>query len=108
MDHDWYYVSDITRTQQGPCSVNELGECFAASSVTGSTLVWREGMGAWSPLSTVSSLYVEVSRASIVVLHRPTTVAGREECGAGRGAHAASTGIGTMLGEVQSRSSLGI
>lgn len=49
-EEEWYYVDDATNTYQGPRSINELGKLFAASSVTSSTLVWRDGQEDWSPL----------------------------------------------------------
>ena len=57
LDQVWY-VDDATKTGRGPISVTQLGimRSSAASSVTGSTLVWRHGMGDWSPLSMNLSL----------------------------------------------------
>ena len=48
--------------------MNELGTLFSASRVTGDTLVWRDGMEAWSPLSMVSSLYAQVTLAKVALL----------------------------------------
>eukprot|EP00752_Nemacystus_decipiens_P006696 g6019.t1 len=57
---EWYYVDDATNAQQGPCTVQQLGELFAASSVTDSTLFWKDGQADWSALSSLSSLRAQV------------------------------------------------
>lgn len=57
---EWYYVDDATNAQQGPCTVQQLGELFAASSVTDSTLFWKDGQPDWSSLSSLSSLRAQV------------------------------------------------
>lgn len=103
----WYYVHDTTRTQQGPCSVTQLGILFAASRVTDSTLVWSNGMVAWSPLSMVSSLYVQVTQAKIASRPRPLRLAGGGTHAVGGGAHAPTPASGAAAGtrasgEVQS------
>ncbi|CAN0085669.1 unnamed protein product, partial [Ectocarpus sp. 6 AP-2014] len=46
--------------QRGPFSVNELGKLSAASSLTNSTLVWRDGLEDWYPLSALQSLHAQV------------------------------------------------
>lgn len=77
--------------------------------MTSSTFVWKDGTGAWSPLSTVSSLYVQVVRASVPFLPQPTIFAGGQEYGAGGGGGArAATMAGwgvfeTIPGEVTVR-----
>lgn len=63
MAETWYYVDDTTNAQQGPCTVQELGKLFAASSVTDSTLMWKDGQPDWSALSTLPSLHSQVMAA---------------------------------------------
>lgn len=57
---EWYYVDDATNAQQGPCTVHQLGELLAASSVTDSTLFWKDGQAGWSALSSLSALHAQV------------------------------------------------
>lgn len=57
---EWYYVDDSTNAQQGPCTVEDLGKLFAASSVTDSTLFWKDGQADWSALSSLSALHAQV------------------------------------------------
>lgn len=57
MESGWYYADAAAKTPHGPFSVNDLGKLSAASCVTGSTLVWKDGMKDWSPLSSMRSLY---------------------------------------------------
>lgn len=46
---NWYYALD--GKQQGPASEEELARLAASGTITGATLVWREGLGDWQPLS---------------------------------------------------------
>ena len=45
----WYYTDGSS--QQGPLTEAQLGTLLQRGQVTFSTLVWREGMQEWSPLS---------------------------------------------------------
>lgn len=47
---NWYYESQ--GQQQGPVSEAELDRLLAEGKITNDTLVWREGMTAWTPLAT--------------------------------------------------------
>jgi uncharacterized RDD family membrane protein YckC len=49
----WYYA-DAAGTQQGPIDAETLLARYAAAEVTPSTLVWREGLADWQPLSAVA------------------------------------------------------
>lgn len=64
MGDTWYYVDDTTNSQQGPCTVPELGRLLAGSSISDNTLVWRDGQPGWEALSAVSSLHAQVRAAS--------------------------------------------
>lgn len=46
---EWYYEKE--GTQQGPVSDTELRSLQNSGQVSGETLIWREGMDEWSPLS---------------------------------------------------------
>ena len=52
----WYYSKNAT--QVGPVPDAELRAKIAAGEVTGSDMVWHEGMPDWRPLSTVDELQV--------------------------------------------------
>ena len=45
----WYY--SINNQQMGPVDENQLKELIANGTVTGTTLVWTNGMSTWQPLS---------------------------------------------------------
>jgi len=49
----WYYA-DSQRERHGPIEAEQLREIFRAGQIDLSTLVWREGMQQWQPLSAVS------------------------------------------------------
>lgn len=46
---EWYYEKE--GTQQGPVSDTELRSLQSSGQVSGETLIWREGMDEWTPLS---------------------------------------------------------
>lgn len=52
----WYYSKNAT--QVGPVPDAELRAKIAAGEVTGSDMVWHEGMPDWRPLSAVDELQV--------------------------------------------------
>jgi uncharacterized RDD family membrane protein YckC len=47
----WYY--SLNGQQTGPVAENELSRLASAGTVGGATLVWREGMLDWQPVSAV-------------------------------------------------------
>lgn len=97
MNQEWYYVDGATQTQQGPFSVDELGKLFAISGLTGSTLVWRDGLEAWSPLSMAPSLHARVTLAWRAFRSRSTTLAGEGTHDIGGGIHAATPASGVVV-----------
>jgi type IV pilus assembly protein PilA len=50
----WYYA-DRQRQQQGPVADSWLRNAFERGELPANTLVWREGMAQWLPLSQVAS-----------------------------------------------------
>src|SRR5690606_33188016 len=48
----WYYAIDGQR--QGPVSEHEFARLVAAGTITGDTLVWRQGLEEWAPWSTLA------------------------------------------------------
>ncbi|WP_411845544.1 GYF domain-containing protein [Roseibacillus persicicus] len=50
----WYFESN--GTQQGPEDSGQIQKRLSNGELSGSTLVWREGMGDWTPLSQVPEL----------------------------------------------------
>lgn len=47
----WYF--ELNGTQQGPESTEQLQQRLKNGELSGTTLVWREGMADWTPLSQV-------------------------------------------------------
>jgi len=54
MSHAWFY-SDAQRQQQGPVADSWLLNAYQRGEVRLDTLVWREGMPQWQPLSRVAA-----------------------------------------------------
>ncbi|MEO8671215.1 MAG: pilin [Tahibacter sp.] len=52
MSHDWFYA-DRHNQQQGPVADTWLASAYGRGEVDAGTLVWREGLAAWVPLSRV-------------------------------------------------------
>ncbi|TBR39184.1 MULTISPECIES: RDD family protein [Dyella] len=50
----WYYV-DRQGKQRGPVTRAVLSDAIAEEAVIGSSLVWRDGMAQWQPLSSLMS-----------------------------------------------------
>ena len=48
---NWYYASH--GTQQGPASEEQLAQLLRDGSISGSTLIWKDGMPDWLALSVV-------------------------------------------------------
>jgi type IV pilus assembly protein PilA len=54
MSISWFYA-DNQRQQQGPVADSWLYSAYQRGEVTANTLVWREGMPQWLPLSRVAA-----------------------------------------------------
>lgn len=50
MSNDWYYV-DRLQQRVGPVAASDVAEAHRIGAVDDQTLVWREGLAAWAPLS---------------------------------------------------------
>lgn len=50
----WYFADDARR-KQGPCDAEAMRAHFRARRIRRDTLVWREGLEAWTPLDRVAS-----------------------------------------------------
>lgn len=61
---NWYYASN--GEQHGPVDHTALEALVAQGTVTGDTLVWREGMAQWSPYSQMQSQPEHLSNAGSV------------------------------------------
>ena len=59
----WYYA-DSQRERHGPIEADDLREKFRAGEIDLGTLVWREGMQQWQPLSAVSDELQLLAQAS--------------------------------------------
>jgi hypothetical protein len=52
----WYYSKNSN--QLGPVSLDELRYKLASGEISGTDMVWKEGMQNWSPISSVGELAV--------------------------------------------------
>lgn len=59
----WYYA-DAQRERHGPIEADALREKFRAGEIDLGTLVWREGMQQWQPLSAIADELQLISQAS--------------------------------------------
>ena len=50
----WYYV-DKQRQRQGPLSAQALIEAYERAELDGTSLIWREGLAQWQPLSQLAA-----------------------------------------------------
>jgi uncharacterized RDD family membrane protein YckC len=58
---NWYYA--LNGQQQGPVSADDLSSLLSSGTITPETLIWKEGMSDWLPLSTAAP---EVTAAGTV------------------------------------------
>jgi type IV pilus assembly protein PilA len=59
----WYYV-DANEQRQGPVAVAALAQAYAAGWLDRDSLVWRDGMAQWQPLSACAGeLGIDLSAA---------------------------------------------
>lgn len=61
----WFYAEG-NRQQRGPLSSDELAALYHSSRIALDTLVWRDGMAQWLPLSAVSAEIGLDTTASII------------------------------------------
>jgi type IV pilus assembly protein PilA len=54
MADNWFYA-DVQNQQQGPVDKAWLGAAYRSGKIAAVTLVWREGLTGWVPLSQVAS-----------------------------------------------------
>jgi hypothetical protein len=59
---DWFYGKD--GTQHGPVSDQEIGGLLQSGQIDGTTIIWREGMADWLPISQVPEFQSTVTPAS--------------------------------------------
>jgi hypothetical protein len=59
---DWFYGKD--GTQHGPVSDQEIGGLLQSGQIDGTTIIWREGMADWLPLSQVPEFQSTVTPAT--------------------------------------------
>ncbi len=64
----WYYASN--QQQLGPLTDEELNQKMSGGEINGSTLVWKEGMSDWKPLSEARSAasFVSATPGTIICL----------------------------------------
>jgi hypothetical protein len=60
---DWFYGKD--GTQHGPVSDQEIGGLLQSGQIDGATIIWREGMADWLPVSQVPEFQSTVAPATI-------------------------------------------
>lgn len=59
---DWFYGKD--GTQHGPISDQEIGGLISSGQIDGTTIIWREGMADWLPISQVAEFQSILTPAS--------------------------------------------
>jgi GYF domain 2/Interferon-induced transmembrane protein len=61
----WYYSQN--NQQLGPIAEEQLKSMLRGSSLTGSTLVWKEGMSDWKPVTEVPELAISLTASAPTV-----------------------------------------
>lgn len=75
MADDWYYLDNTLR--QGPVDRSALDKLIATGTITGATLVWRQGLPQWTAAAEVEELRPTLARAAAPTSGPPP--AGRPE-----------------------------
>lgn len=70
MQEEWWYASGDTR--EVPVSLDTLRQLLLERKVSEGTLVWKEGLEKWTPLSEIPDLH-KVVKAVPPDLPKPTT-----------------------------------
>lgn len=68
-DEWWYSIGDA---RKGPASLDALRQLLLEGKVAKTTLVWKEGLASWAPISEVPDLQQQVVRAVPPELPKPT------------------------------------
>ncbi len=71
---NWYYATK-DKTQAGPVDEAAIGHLLRAGTITAETLIWKEGMENWAPLSSIPELSVQAGSATMA-----TPVPGEARC----------------------------
>jgi uncharacterized membrane protein len=67
---DWFYAAN--NEQKGPINESELKADLAAHKLPGDTLVWKDGMDAWTPANQVPAFTFRAAPAPAAVQPPPT------------------------------------
>ena len=76
---DWFYGKE--GTQHGPVSDQEIGTFISSGQIDGSTIIWREGMADWLPLSQVPEFQVTPGTNPGTPYNTPQSYAGPQPYG---------------------------
>ncbi|HWT14723.1 MAG TPA: GYF domain-containing protein [Patescibacteria group bacterium] len=66
----WFYA-DASRQQQGPVDGDTLAELLRAGRIDARTLLWRDGLASWQPLSSLGDELPWVRSALVVATTPP-------------------------------------
>lgn len=58
----WYYLDADTKKQRGGVTAAQMGVLLQRGEVDGLSLVWRQGMAAWTELGSVDELRTQLQR----------------------------------------------
>lgn len=72
---DWFYGKD--GTQHGPVSEHELSSLSATGQIDGQTIIWRDGMADWLPMSQVPEFQSNTSNEGANPYHSPQAYPGQ-------------------------------
>ena len=64
-----YYYTEPGKGTLGPCTVAQLRVLWVSGHISGTTVLWREGMAAWTAVAQVADVYSELAS-----LTQPPTV----------------------------------
>lgn len=65
MKNEWFYSK--SGTQHGPTTLEELRVLLQSGQLSRESLVWRQGMGDWTPASAVAELWEKPVVADVAV-----------------------------------------
>lgn len=70
MKNEWFYSK--VGTQHGPTTLEELRVLLQSGQLSRESLVWRQGMGDWTPASAVADLWEKPVVADVAVPAAPS------------------------------------
>lgn len=60
---NWYYA--LNGQQKGPVSEQDIMQLVSSGTINASTLIWRDGLADWQPVSTALPAALDTAPANV-------------------------------------------